>query len=111
MRKLFAVLVSCLGIALMQNASAQDKVIKIGAIYPLSGSLASTGIEWKNAVELAADIVSKEHPELTGIPLAAGAGMPALDGAQIEVIFADSQGKPRVGQADRKSEVYGTGVD
>src|SRR3546814_14519343 len=99
MRKLFAVLVSCLGIALMQNASAQDKVIKIGAIYPLSGALASTGIELKNAVELAADIVNKEQPELKGIPLAAGAGLPGLDGAKIEVISEDSQGKPRVGQA------------
>src|SRR3546814_9131348 len=84
----------------MQNASAQDKVIKIGAIYPLSGALASTGIELKNAVERAADIVNKEHPELKGIPLAAGAGLPGLDGAKIEVIFADSQGKPSVGQAE-----------
>src|SRR3546814_15692596 len=98
MRKLFAVLVSCLGIALMQNASAQDKVIKIGAIYPLSGALASTGIELKNAVELAADIVNKEHPELKGILIAAGAGLPGLDGAKIEDIFADSQGKPSLGK-------------
>jgi len=100
MKKLFAILIACLGIALMQNASAQDKVIKIGAIYPLSGALASTGIELKHAIELAVDIVNKEHPELKGIPLAAGAGLPRLGGAKIQVIFADSQGKPSVGQAE-----------
>src|SRR3546814_12925449 len=99
MRKLFAVLVSCLGIALMQNASAQDKVIKIVAIYPLSGALASTGIELQNAVELAAAIVNKEHPELKGIPLAARAGLPGLDGSMIEGMFAASQRKPNVVQA------------
>lgn len=100
MKKLFAILISCLGIALMSNASAQDKVIKIGAIYPLSGALASTGIQLKHAIELGEDIVNQDHPELKGIPLAAGAGLPRLGGAKIQVIFADSQGNPSVGQAE-----------
>ncbi|HEU0230741.1 MAG TPA: ABC transporter substrate-binding protein [Burkholderiaceae bacterium] len=100
MKKLLAVLLSCLGIALAQNATAQDKVITIGAIYPLSGALASTGTQLKQAIELAVDIVNNKHPELKGIPLAAGAGLPKLDGAKIKVIFADSQGSPSVGQAE-----------
>ncbi|HXE22985.1 MAG TPA: ABC transporter substrate-binding protein [Rhodoferax sp.] len=84
----------------MPNASAQDKVIKIGAIYPLSGALASTGIQLKHAIELGEDIVNQDHPELKGIPLAAGAGLSRLGGAKIQVIFADSQGNPSVGQAE-----------
>ena len=81
-------------------AQAQVKTVKIGAIYPLSGALASTGAEIKAAVELAVDIINNPHPELEGIPLAAGAGLPALGGAKIEVVFGDSQGKPEVGLAD-----------
>jgi branched-chain amino acid transport system substrate-binding protein len=100
MKKLFAILIWCLGIVLMPNASAQDKVIKIGAIYPLSGALASTGIQLKHAIELGEDIVNQDHPELKGIPLAAGAGLSRLGGAKIQVIFADSQGNPSVGQAE-----------
>lgn len=100
MKKLAAALLASLGMAMTQGASAQDQVIKIGAIYPLSGSLASTGIELKQAIELAEDIVNKAHPDLKGIPLAAGAGLPHLGNAKIKVIFADSQGKPDVGQAE-----------
>ena len=100
MKKIIAAVIACLGMMLTQGASAEEKVIKIGAIYPLSGALASTGIELKQAIELAVDLVNKEHPELKGIPLAAGAGLPHLGGAKIQVIFADSQGKPDVGQAE-----------
>jgi branched-chain amino acid transport system substrate-binding protein len=100
MKKLLAVLISCLGIALVQNASAEDNVIKIGAIYPLSGALASTGTELKQAIELAEEVVNGDHPELKGIPLAAGSGLPHMGGAKIQIIFADSQGQPSVGQAE-----------
>lgn len=100
MKKLLAILLSCLGLALTQNATAQDKVITIGAIYPLSGALASTGTQLKQAIELAVDIVNNKHPDLKGVPLAADAGLPKLGGAKIKVIFADSQGSPSVGQAE-----------
>ncbi|AHV93876.1 ABC transporter substrate-binding protein [Bordetella holmesii] len=82
------------------GAQAADKTVRIGAIYPLSGALASTGAEIKAAVELAVDIINNPHPELEGIPLAAGSGLPGLGGAKLEVIFGDSQGKPEVGMAD-----------
>ncbi|TAM85642.1 MAG: ABC transporter substrate-binding protein [Candidimonas sp.] len=100
MKRLLAVLLSCLGIALAPNAPAQQKVVTIGAIYPLTGALASTGTELRQAIELAVDVINDKHPELKGIPLAAGAGLPRLDGAKVKVIFADSQGSPSVGQAE-----------
>jgi hypothetical protein len=99
-KKLMVVLIACLGMPLAQAALAQDNVIRIGAIYPLSGALASTGSELKQAIELAVDVINKPHPELKDIPLAAGAGLPHLGGAKVEVVFADSQGKPEVGQAE-----------
>jgi branched-chain amino acid transport system substrate-binding protein len=100
MNKLIALLIASVAMTMAHPAPAQEKVIKIGAIYPLSGALASTGSELKQAVELAVDVINKAHPELKGIPLAAGAGLPRLGGAKIKVVFADSQGKPEVGQAE-----------
>jgi branched-chain amino acid transport system substrate-binding protein len=98
--KLIAGVAACLALTLGQPASAQEKTVRIGAIYPLSGALASTGAEIKAAIELAVDIINNPHPELEGLPLAAGAGLTKLGGAKIEVVFGDSQGKPEVGLAD-----------
>lgn len=84
---------------LLAFAQAQQE-IAIGAIYPLTGPLASTGLELKQAVELGVDLVNNPFPQFRNIPLAAGAGLPRLAGARIRVIFADSQGKPEVGQAE-----------
>lgn len=100
MKKLFAALAAVCALAFAQAATSAESVIKIGAIYPLSGALASTGSELKAAIELAVDVINKPNPELKGVPLAAGAGLPHLGGAKIEVVFADSQGKPEVGQAE-----------
>jgi branched-chain amino acid transport system substrate-binding protein len=99
MMKLIAGIATCVALAFGQSALAQ-KTVRIGAIYPLSGALASTGAEIKAAIELAVDIVNNAHPELGSIPLASGAGLPNLGGAKIEVVFGDSQGKPEVGLAD-----------
>jgi len=98
--KLIAGVAACLALTLSQPAAAQEKTVRIGAIYPLSGALASTGAEIKAAIELAVDIINNPHPELEGLPLAAGAGLTKLNGAKIEVVFGDSQGKPEVGLAD-----------
>lgn len=100
MKKSLAGLVASLALAATLPAHAQDKTVRIGALYPLSGALASTGTEIKSAVELAVDIINNPHPELEGIPLAAGAGLPKLGGAKLEVVFGDTQGKPEVGLAD-----------
>ena len=77
--KLIAGVVASLALLSAVPASAQQKTVRIGAIYPLSGALASTGAEIKAAVELAVEIVNNPHPELEGIPLAAGS-LPALGG-------------------------------
>ncbi|KOF53375.1 hypothetical protein AD428_14035, partial [Achromobacter sp. DMS1] len=69
--KLVAGVAAGLAMLAAVSAHAQDKTVRIGAIYPLSGALASTGAEIKAAVELAVDIINNPHPELEGIPLAA----------------------------------------
>jgi branched-chain amino acid transport system substrate-binding protein len=79
-------------------ALAQDKTVKIGGIYPLSGNAASAGVHGKAAIETAVDIINNAHPELGNLPLAKNAGLAGLGGAKVEVVFADNQGSPAVGQ-------------
>jgi branched-chain amino acid transport system substrate-binding protein len=87
-----------ISVALTGTASAQDKTVKIGAIYPLSGNAASAGVHGKAAIETAIDIINNAHPELGNLPLAKNAGLAGLGGAKVEVVFADNQGSPAVGQ-------------
>ena len=85
-------------VALATSASAQDKTVKLGGIYPLSGNAASAGVHGKAAIETAVDIINNAHPELGNLPLAKNAGLAGLGGAKVEVVFADNQGSPAVGQ-------------
>src|SRR3979411_687787 len=87
-----------ISVALTGTASAQDKVVKIGAIYPLSGNAASAGVHGKDAIETGIDIINNEQHEPGNLPLAKNAGLAGLGGAKVEAIFADNQGSPAVGQ-------------
>ncbi|MEI7705589.1 MAG: ABC transporter substrate-binding protein [Deltaproteobacteria bacterium] len=80
------------------RASAQEE-IRIGVIYPLTGAAASTGIELKNAAQLAADLINGTDKSL-GLPLAGAGGLPGLKGAKIKLIFVDHQGNPQVGASE-----------
>lgn len=85
-------------VALAGGALADDKVVKIGAIYPLTGNAASAGLHAKAAMEVALDIINNAHPELSALPLAKNAGLAGLGGAKLEIVFADNQGSPATGQ-------------
>jgi branched-chain amino acid transport system substrate-binding protein len=87
-----------ISILLAGAASAQDKTVKIGAVFPLSGGAASAGVHAKAAIETALDIINNAHPELGNFPLAKNAGLAGLGGAKVEVVFADNQGSPATGQ-------------
>src|SRR5579864_7507381 len=82
------------GRALAQGASE----VKIGAIYPLSGSNAQIGVDAKHAIETAVDIVNYVHD--IDLPLAKTTGLQGLGGAKIRVIFADHQADPQKGRAE-----------
>src|SRR5256886_3576094 len=80
------------------SAAAQDKTVKIGAIFPLSGNAASAGVHGKAAIETAVEIINSGNPALGNLPLAKNAGLAGLGGAKVEIVFADNQGSPAVGQ-------------
>jgi branched-chain amino acid transport system substrate-binding protein len=91
-----AALAAVLGIG--GQAAAQESV-KIGILLPLSGNAASAGQQSKAAIELAAEIINSPHPGMASLPLGGGAGLPNLKGAKIELVVADHQGNPSVGQS------------
>ena len=74
-------------------AIAQPKEVKIGVIYPLSGSVAHAGKMSKDAVTLCVDYVNNKWPNLP-IPIGKWEGIPGLNGAKIKLIFADHRGEP-----------------
>ena len=94
---LCSVLLLILFMAFAISAAAVETV-KVGAIYPLTGSISPLGINCMNAVKLAAEIVNNSYD--MSLSLAKTVGLPGLGGAKIEVIFADSQGTPINGQAE-----------
>jgi len=85
-------------VALSAAASAQEKTVKIGAVFPMSGNAASAGVHAKAALEVAMDIINNAHPEFGNFPLAKNAGLAGLGGAKVDVVFADNQGSPATGQ-------------
>src|SRR5205807_8015576 len=87
-----------LALAIALPASAAETV-KIGVSYPLPGNAASAGNSAKDAIELGAEIVNGMHSELKGSGLAGGDGLTKFGGAKIELINADHQGNPQVGQS------------
>src|SRR5271166_6652497 len=96
--KTLPILAAALLAALTAAPTHAADPVKIGVIYPLTGNAASAGASAKDAIELGAEIVNNAHPELAGLPLAASAGLPNLGGAKIELVGADHQGNPSVGQ-------------
>lgn len=83
-------------------ARAQTAEVKIGVLYPLSGSLAATGKVLKAGVELATDFVNNSWPELK-IPIGKWVGIPNLDGVKIDPIFVDHRSDPALGADLAKS--------
>src|SRR3989442_4009478 len=83
----------------MSHAQAPKEVV-IGAIYPLSGNLADSGIYAVAAMRMAVELYNgKADLNLPGMKKTTE-GLPGLGGAKIRLIVVDHQGKPDVGQAE-----------
>jgi len=105
-------IVAAVAVALMLGAApgpslAQDKVIKIGTIFPLTGPVALAGQLCKSAVETAVEILNNRHPEIK-VPLADKKGW--LQGYKFVLVHTDSQGKPDVGKAEAERLINQEGV-
>ncbi|MDA8048684.1 MAG: ABC transporter substrate-binding protein [Rhodospirillales bacterium] len=82
------------------SAAHAAAAVRIGAIFPLTGAMASAGDAIRSGVELLVDLINTANPNLAPIPLMATAGLPRLGGAKVEIVFADGQNSPAVAQSD-----------
>ena len=97
------------GLILPAGAMAA-KVIKIGVIYPLTGGAAAAGRELRAGAELAAEIANNAMPDID-MMMAKNAGIKALGGAKIELIFKDHEGNPTLGADLAKKLILDDKVD
>ncbi|MFC1577809.1 ABC transporter substrate-binding protein [Thermodesulfobacteriota bacterium] len=105
------VLVLTLTIGLIIPAGAMAaKVIKIGVIYPLTGGAAAAGRELRAGAELAAEIANNVMSGVN-MSMAKNAGINALGGAKIELIFKDHEGNPTLGADLAKKLILDDKVD
>jgi len=105
------VLVLTLTIGLIIPAGAMAaKVIKIGVIYPLTGGAAAAGRELRAGAELAAEIANTVMSDIN-MSMAKNAGILAMGGAKIELIFKDHEGNPTLGADLAKKLILDDKVD
>src|SRR5580704_14795801 len=80
-----------------RQAAAQGSAtdVKIGVIYPFTGSGAQVGVDARVALETAADVINERYE--IDLPLAREAGLPRLGGAKIQLVYADHQADPQKG--------------
>jgi branched-chain amino acid transport system substrate-binding protein len=105
---LVAAVAVCLALGVTPGQSmAQEKVIKIGMIFPLTGPVATAGQRCKAAVETAVEILNNKHPNIK-VPLADKKGW--LEGYKFVLVSADSQSKPDVGKAEAERLINQEGV-
>src|SRR5215218_1863429 len=70
------------------GGGGSGETITIGSLHPLSGSAAADGQQMDNGAKLAIDTINE------------AGGIESLDGAQLELASADTQGAPEVGQSE-----------
>ena len=87
-----------------------EKVIKIGAIYPLTGGAAAAGRELRAGAELSAEIANKVMADIN-MTMAKNAGIKSMGGAKIEIIFKDHEGNPTLGADLAKKLILDDKVD
>ena len=102
-------MVLIVGLVIPTGAFA-EKVIKIGAIYPLTGGAAAAGRELRAGVELAVEIVNNAMPDID-MTMAKASGITSLGGAKIEIIFKDHEGNPTLGADLAKKLILDDKVD
>ncbi len=66
------------------NKAASDKII-IGAVYPLTGAVASTGQNIKKGIDLAVEDINTSGGVL---------------GKKLEIVYGDTQGDPKIGMSE-----------
>ncbi|MDR1730939.1 MAG: ABC transporter substrate-binding protein [Synergistaceae bacterium] len=87
---------------------AAEKTVKVGAIFPLSGGVAQTGVLIRAAMEIAQEIINTKVDDIE-VPGAKTEGYPNL-GAKLELVFMDSQNVPEKAMSAAEQLITQEGV-
>jgi branched-chain amino acid transport system substrate-binding protein len=86
----------------------QSQEVVVGALYPLSGASAASGVDARHALETAVDVINTSMD--LDLPLAKSTGLAGLGGAKVTVVYADHQGDPQKGRAEAERLITQTNV-
>jgi branched-chain amino acid transport system substrate-binding protein len=104
-----AMAITVMALVPVSKAVSAEKTIKVGAVLPLTGSLAQTGRFNRAGIEFAVDIINNKYPDLN-LPLAKTEGIPNLNNAKIEILWGDSQGDPNIARSEVERLIENGGV-
>jgi branched-chain amino acid transport system substrate-binding protein len=76
----------------------ETRVVKVGALFPLSGDLKDKGVDSANGVRLAVEEINSSG------------GIASMDGAKLEVVYVDTKGKPSHGASEVERLISKEGV-
>jgi branched-chain amino acid transport system substrate-binding protein len=93
-----SVVAMLMALAVAPAAFAQAREVVIGVLYPMTGPSAQIGIDARNIINVAVDIVN--NGANINLPLAKTKGLPRLGGAKVRVVFVDHQGSAALGQSE-----------
>lgn len=91
-------------------AQTGEDTVKIGLVYPMTGTQAQAGIDYVKTLELCADIVNNSWTDIN-LPYAETEGIPGLGGAKVEFVVADTQGDPQIAMSAAERLITEDGVD
>jgi branched-chain amino acid transport system substrate-binding protein len=100
MKKFFtAIMLMVFALALSSPSLAAEKEVKIGLMWPLTGSSAYIGQLLKSVTDLCEDLVNNSYDIDSPGDIIRSRGLPNLGGVKIKLIYADNEGNPDVGRA------------
>lgn len=69
------------------ESASEKPVVRVGVLYPLTGPSAEQAAQTLAGVELAAEVLNGEHPDID---------LPALENVTVELVVADTQSNPQI---------------
>ena len=97
------ILASLAGVAAAGGArpARAENEVRIGALYPLTGSSSGVGRGNRAALEITAEMINYNHHPFD-LLLGDGGGLDRLGGAQVSLVFADHAGDPAKARSEAK---------
>jgi branched-chain amino acid transport system substrate-binding protein len=109
-KKLAFILVTAVLFMVTSTAMAAEKV-KLGIVYPITGPLTETGKLYVDAYKLYVNMINNSYDIDSPGDIIRSKGLPNLGGVNVELVIADTEGKPDIGRSETERLVTVEKVD